>query len=73
MDRDPRGLCRPLDHHPADRRVLELLLDKAAHFQVRDELLRIVLAIGVPHGIVVLHDAEANARGIDFLTHVVDS
>src|SRR5262249_57320326 len=71
LDRDVHLLRGALDHDAADRRLLELLLEKLAHAEIGTHVRRELLLGGVPAAGPVTGDAEAHAQRIDFLTHVL--
>ena len=49
MDRDPGVLSRALDHDLADRRLNQTLVEELANLNVIQQILRVVLLVGIPH------------------------
>jgi hypothetical protein len=73
VDGDARVLGRALDLDAAHRGLRQARLQELAHLQVGIEVVREILGIGVPLGIPVLDDAEADAGRMYFLTHGIGS
>ena len=69
VDRDPRGLRRPLDVDSAHGRLRQPVAQEFAHLQIVEQVLRVLLLVGVPDRIVSPDDAEAKTVRIDLLTH----
>ena len=68
VDVDADLVAGALDLDPADRRRLELAHDRLADLPVLGEVL-LVLALAEPAALPVGGDAEAEAVGVDLLTH----
>src|SRR4051812_49323502 len=69
MDRHPALLVRTLDHDPGDSRLLQLLVQHLADFDVLVQQLAIFVLAGVPTGIPRPVDPETQPDWIDLLTH----
>src|SRR5690606_25871915 len=70
VDGHARGLGRTLDQDPADPGLRQLLAQHLADLEVGGQVLGVFLLAGVPLGVPVLGDTEANAGGMNFMTHV---
>src|SRR5690606_23611863 len=73
VDRHARGLGRTLDGDAADAGRSQLLAQHLADLQVGGEVLGVFLLAGVPLGVPVLGDAQADAGGMNFVTHMLTS
>src|SRR3954464_7248318 len=69
MDRHPALLVRAFDHDPGDGRLLQLLVQHLADFDVLVQQLAVFVLAGVPTGIPRPVDAETQPDRIDLLTH----
>src|ERR1700676_1041883 len=69
MDRHPALLVRTLDHDPGDGRLLELLVQDLADFDILVQQLAVFVLAGEPTRIPGPVDAEPQSDWIDLLTH----
>src|SRR4029079_16737507 len=69
VDVDAQAIARPLHLDAADRRIRELVHQVVADLPVLDEVVDVLLTSGEPAGLPVGGDTEAEAVGIDLLTH----
>src|SRR5690606_7108319 len=70
VDGDARRLGRTLDHDLADPGLGQLLAQHLAHLQVGRKVLGILPLARVPLGVPVLGDAQTDAGGMNFVTHI---
>src|SRR5438270_515751 len=69
MDRHPALLVRTLDHDPGHRRLLQLLVEDLADFDILVQQLAVFVLAGEPTGIPRPVNAETQPDWIDLLTH----
>src|ERR1700754_4122958 len=69
MDRHAALLVRTLDHDPGDGRLLQLLVQHLADFDILVQQLAVFVLACVPTGIPRPVDAETQPDWIDLLTH----
>src|SRR5882757_9335412 len=69
MDRHAALLVRTLDHDPGDGRLLQLLVQDLADFDILVQQLAVLVLAGEPTGIPRPVDAETQPNWIDLLTH----
>src|SRR6202140_839995 len=69
VDRHPALLVRTLDHDSGDRRLLELLVQDLADFDILVQQLAVFVLAGEPTGIPRPVDAKTQPDWIDLLTH----
>src|SRR3984893_11618211 len=69
VDRHAALLVRTLDHNPGDGRLLELLVQDLADFDILVQQLAVLVLAGEPTGIPRPVDAETQSDWIDLLTH----
>src|SRR5690606_6941286 len=69
VDGDARGLGRALDQDPGDPGGGQLLAQHLADLEVGGQVVGVFLLAGEPLGIPVLGDAQADAGGMNFVTH----
>src|SRR4051794_17329721 len=69
MDGHAALLVRTLDHDPGDRRLLQLLVQHLADFDILVQQLAVFVLAGEPTGIPRPVDAETKSDWIDLLTH----
>ena len=68
-DRDARIVGRTFDENAGDGRIAELLQKEGANLQIFLESARVIAAVRVPTRRPVARNREAEAGGINFLTH----
>src|SRR5690606_31472091 len=73
VDGDAGGLRGSLDQDPADAGGGQLLAEHVADLEVRRQVAGVFLLAGVPLGVPVLGDAQADAGGVNFVTHMLTS
>src|ERR1700676_3226214 len=69
VDRHPALLVRTLDHDSRHRRLLQLLVQDLADFDILVQQLAVFVLAGEPTGIPGPVDAETQSDWIDLLTH----
>src|SRR5690606_14994301 len=69
VDRHARGLGRTLDQDLADAGLRQLLAQHFAHFQVGCQVTSELGLVGVPLGVPVLGNTEADTNRMNFMTH----
>src|SRR5216684_5913827 len=69
VDRHPALLVRTLDHDPGDGRLLQLLVQDLADFDILVQQLAVLVLAGEPTRIPGPVDAETQPDWIDLLTH----
>jgi len=69
MNRHAALLVRTLDHNPGDSRLLELLMQDLADFDILVQQLAVLVLAGEPTGIPCPVNAETQSDWIDLLTH----
>ena len=73
VNRDARGLRRTLNRDLRHAGLGKLRAQHFAHLQISREVLRVFALVRVPLRIPVLGNAEANAGGMNLVTHVISS
>src|SRR5690606_22977020 len=69
VDGHARGLGRALDQDPGDPGGGQLLAQHVADLEVGGQVTGVFLLAGVPLGVPVLGDAQADAGRMNFMTH----
>src|SRR3546814_428318 len=69
VDRHARGLGRTLDRDAADTSRSQLLAQHLADLQVGGQVPGVFLLAGIPLGVPVLGNAQADAGRMNFMTH----
>src|SRR5690606_24168649 len=69
VDRHARGLCRTLDQDLADAGLCKLLAQHFANFQVGCQITSKLGLVGVPLGVPILGNTEADTNRMNFMPH----